>query len=117
MLLRVVLIGLRSNNSTAGIFLAKRRDDKTTAPRGKILSEITKEFFRDTLDEDVDPTRTTKTSARIETYDCWLTGLKNFARAQRNFVFQASRAKRANSRSISGAYIPVRAALFSLARW
>src|SRR6266480_3645239 len=100
MLLRVVSIGISSNNSTAGIFLAKRREDKTPAARSKILSESTKKLFRDTLDEDVDSTRATKTSARIETHDCWLTGLKNFGRAQRHFIFQTSCAKRANSHSI-----------------
>ena len=92
----VIVIGLSSNNSTAGIFLPKRRDDETTAPRGKIVSKITKEVFRDTFDEDVDPTCATKTSARVKTNDCWLTGLENFARAQRHFLFKTSRTKGTN---------------------
>src|SRR5207249_2907943 len=92
----VIVTGLSSNNSTAGMFLAKCRDDETTAPRGEIVSEITKEVFRGPLDEDVDPTRATKTSARVETHDCWLTGLENAARAQRHFPFKTSRTKGTN---------------------
>jgi len=94
MLLRVAAIGgLRSNNSTASGFLAKPCDDETNAPRGKIMSEITQEVFEDRLDEDVDFACATKTSARVETHDCWLTGLENFVRAQRHFIFQTSCAK------------------------
>src|SRR5207244_10467875 len=93
LLMLVIAIGFSSNNSTAGMFLVKRRDDKTTAPRGKVLRDVTKELFWDTLDEDVDPTCATKTSARVETHDCWLTGLKNFVRARRDFIFKTSRGK------------------------
>src|SRR4029077_6588716 len=93
-LLPVVAIGrFRSTTSTASGFLAKLCNDETNAPRGKIMSEITQEVFGDRLDEDVDFACTTKTSARVETYDCWLTGLEDFTRAQRHFIFQTSRAK------------------------
>src|SRR5205809_2062776 len=96
----VIVTGVSSNNSTAGMFLAKCRDDETTAPRGEIVSEITKKVFRGPLDEDVDPTRATKTSARVETHDCWLTSLKNFARAQRHFVLETTGAERTDARSV-----------------